>query len=479
VYRDYGYAYANVTPNSQTHPETREVDLDLEVEHGDLVYFERIEMSGNTRTRDKVLRRELRIFEGEKFSAAALNLSRARVYQLGYFETVNITTSRGSKPHLMNATVEIKEKSTGTFQIGAGFSSVESFIATAQISQNNFLGNGQTMSLSLQLSFGAYARQLATFQFFEPYFLDTRWSLGINAYVTQRFYPAFQRNARGVSPSFGYPVTHELRLSAGYTWEDVQITTANVAQQSVLYNLNRNGKVSSVNARIEYDTRDNRLFPSRGMFHEGRFEISSNWLGADASMAFKRTEVDFRFYHPLFWSVVFRVNAQMGMIFGSPGGMVPISERYFPGGIYSVRGFQPRALGPTIRVANDVGNPLADTMPFVIGGNKQAIFNFELEFPIIEQAGIKGVVFIDAGNAYNDDEAFFYLGTSKEQRSQGYLIGSGRQVDVPLGMFYSFGFGFRWFSPIGPLRFEWGIPITKHEPTDPSPVFAFTIGNFF
>ena len=148
-YRDYGYAYANVIPNSQVRNDIREVDLDMEVDRGEEVYFERIEISGNTKTRDKVIRRELQIFEGEKFSAAAMNLSRARVYQLGYFETVNITTSRGSKPHLMNTTVEIKEKSTGTFQVGAGFNSTERFIITAQISQENFLGNGQSLALVL------------------------------------------------------------------------------------------------------------------------------------------------------------------------------------------------------------------------------------------------------------------------------------------------------------------------------------------
>ena len=479
VYRDYGYAFANVAPNSQVHPETKTVDLDLEVERGDMVYFERIELGGNTRTRDKVIRRELRIFEGERYSAANLNLSRARVYQLGYFETVNISTSRGSKPHLMNATVEIKEKSTGTFQIGAGFSSVESFMATAQISQNNFLGNGQLLSLSLQLSFGAFARQLVQFQFLEPYFLDTMWSLGINAYVVQRYYRDFQRNSRGVAPTLGYPITHDLRLNLGYTLEYVEIRTDNVIYDSVLYNLNRNGRVSSVNFSVSYDTRDNRLFPSKGTFDEARIEISSPVIGANSSMSFKRLEMDARFYYPLPLSLVFRLNFQLGWIFGAEDG-VPMSERYFPGGIYSVRGFEPRGLGPVIRVPGDVGNPGGATRDFIIGGNKQAILNLEIEFPIIEAAGIKGVIFADAGNAFNDNDNLFYIGTPNVQRAPAWLIGSNRQLaSTPLGLFYSFGFGFRWFSPIGPLRFEWGIPITKHEPDGRPIIFEFTIGNFF
>jgi outer membrane protein insertion porin family len=127
----------------------------------------------------------------------------------------------------------------------------------------------------------------------------------------------------------------------------------------------------------------------------------------------------------------------------------------------------------------DVGDPLAGTRDFVLGGNKQAILNLEIEFPLVQSAGLKGVVFVDGGNAFNDDEGFFYIGTPASMRAPGYLIGSNRIVPTPLGLFTSFGFGVRWFSPIGPLRFEWGIPITKHAARDRDVVFEFTIGNFF
>jgi outer membrane protein insertion porin family len=479
LYRDRGYAYANVTPNSHVNPESRTVDVEMEVDRGELVTIERIDVVGNVRTRDKVVRRELRIAEGDRFNQGAINLSRARVYQLGFFETVNINQHAGSHKDTMRIEIEVKEKSTGTFQVGAGFSSLESFIATAQISQNNFLGHGQSLSLSMQLSFGDFARQLASFQFFEPYFLDTPWALGVNAYLQQRYYRDFQREAKGFGPTLGYPLTHELRLSGGYTFEYVDITWSNTSAQSVLYNLFRSGRVSSVNGSLMYDSRDNRLFPSRGMFHELRAEVSSSVLGADVNMAFKRTELTLRLYQPLWWQAVFRVNLQMGWIFGSPGGSVPISERYFPGGITSVRGFAPRGLGPTLRVMGDVGDPLAGTRDFVLGGNKQAILNLEIEFPLVQSAGLKGVVFVDGGNAFNDDEGFFYIGTPASMRAPGYLIGSNRIVPTPLGLFTSFGFGVRWFSPIGPLRFEWGIPITKHAARDRDVVFEFTIGNFF
>ncbi|MEE8408761.1 MAG: outer membrane protein assembly factor BamA, partial [Myxococcota bacterium] len=478
TYRDHGYAYANVTPNSTINAATKKVDLELEVERGEIVYIGRIEIVGNTRTRDKVIRREMRIYEGDKYRATGLNESRARIYQLGFFETVNIATSRGAEPNLMNITVEIKEKSTGTFQIGAGFSSVESFIATAQVSQNNFLGNGQLLSVSAQLSFGEFARQLATLQFYEPYFLDSQWSFSLNAYITQRFFREFQRNATGLSPGFGYPVTPDLRISGGYTLEWVKIESDPDIGPS-LADLNRgNGRNSSINASIAYDTRDNRLFPSRGHYHVLSGELSDRLLGSVEGLENRRIQLSLRYYIPLPLSLVVKLNASFGIVLSRGGERVSISERFFPGGIFSVRGFEPRGLGPTEAVTGK-GDPASPTTEFIIGGNKEAVFNLELEFPIIEQAGIKGVLFVDAGNAYDDDEGFFYLGTPKALRPPAFLMRNGRQIDPPLGLYYSFGFGFRWFSPIGPLRFEWGIPITKRRVDDRGIIFEFTIGNFF
>lgn len=321
---------------------------------------------------------------------------------------------------------------------------------------------------------------MAQFRFYEPRFLDSRWAFGANAYLQERLYRDFQRKSRGFSPTFGYPITHELRVNWGYTLENVEITNANGNQRynAVLYNLNRSGRVSSVNAALSFDTRDNRLFPSMGVYQELRGEVSAPWLGAETSMAFQRIDLTSRFYRPLPASLVLKLNVQLGWAFGAQGG-VPISERYFPGGIATVRGFRPLSLGPTLRVPGDISDPGSATRDIIIGGNKQAIFNLELEFPIIPQANVKGVIFVDAGNAYNENENMFYYDTPSVQHGKGWLIGSRRQIDPPLGLYYSFGFGFRWFSPIGPLRFEWGIPIVLHEPDGEPLVFEFTIGNFF
>jgi len=481
AYKDRGYAYANVTPNSNIDPKTRKVALTLEVERGSPVYFERIEIVGNTRTRDKVIRRELRVVETELYSSSRLNESKARVYQLGYFETVNMTTSRGSKPDRMNVSIEIKEKPTGTFQVGVGFSSVESFIMTMQVAQNNFLGTGQLFSVSGQLSFGTYARQLITLSYYEPYLLDTLWSAGMDAYVAQRLYIDFQRNSYGGSPRLAYPLTLDWRVNLGYTIEHVDIINPIGFIPSSFAGLTRRGINSMITSSIQYDTRDNRLFPSAGQFHVLSYDISHPDLGTTGDLQFQRLQLFLRYYHPLPLGMVFKVNAQTGLVWGGSQVGIPISERFAPGGIYSVRGYVLRGLGPTVPVL-DFAQPSSPSRTVVIGGNKQAIFNVELEIPLIAAAGIKGVIFADAGNAYNEDQGLFFINTSRNAETgvgYGYLMRSNRKVPLPLGMYYSFGFGFRWFSPIGPLRFEWGIPIVKVQPTDQDIIFEFTIGNFF
>ena len=485
VYKNRGYAFANVTPNSKMRPEVQLVDIEMQVQKGELVYIDRIEISGNTKTRDKVIRREMRIYEGELYSEAGINASKARIFQLGFFENVEIKPAGGARSDAMTLTVEVKEKSTGTFQVGAGFSSVESFIATAQIAQNNFLGTGQSLSLSLQLSFGDFGRKFGSLQFYEPYLMDSLYSLGVNAYVTQQHYYSFTRAATGISPTVGYPITPDLRLSLGYTLEQIEIKQTSELRRAHYLVKETGGFNSALNATLAYDTRNNRLFPTSGQYHRLKAELSDEVLGSDASMEFLRLQLTARYYQPVIWGLVLKLNAEFGYLHStgtSDDGTAlraPISERFFPGGIYSVRGFQPRSLGPCENAPNDLMDHASAATCLNVGGNKQAVFNVELEFPILESAGIKGVLFFDAGNAYNDDQGWFYASTKNEDQPDVFIIGSDDPVKPPMGLYLSAGFGFRWFSPIGPLRFEWGVPITKKAPTDDNLIFEFTIGNFF
>jgi outer membrane protein insertion porin family len=459
VYLDQGYAYANITPVTQVHPEARVVDLTFDFQKGRKVYIERIDILGNTKTRDKVIRRELRVYEGELFSGTGLRKSKERVTALGFFETVEINHKPGSDDSKVVVQVEIKEKATGTFQVGLGFSNVENFIFTAQIAQNNFLGWGQTAALSAQLS---SLRSFAQLSFLDPYFFDTNFIFSIDLYRVQADYQGFVRDALGGDVSLGYHLFEDVIANLTYTREYVKVDPGRGFDQIPLANRFRNGTTSSLRLSGSWDRRDNRLFPSRGFFHFASVEVAPSFLGG--SYLFARYSAYSRFYFPLFWGFVFKTNTTFGYIqqldANSP---VPVSELYFLGGINTVRGYLLRSITPTINVGSSSrpDAPLVNT--FGIGGNKQVVFNFELEFPIFEKVGIKGVVFYDAGNAFAATQPWFH----------------DAQYPLFLGLFHSVGFGLRWFSPIGPLRFEWGFPLYRRPGIDQPVLFEFTIGNFF
>src|SRR5262249_31082650 len=217
MYRDAGYANVEANPETKLDAETHEVDVIVPIVRGPLVYFERIEVTGNSKTRDKVIRREMEISEGEKFSETLLERSRQRITALGYFERVDVSTSEGSAPNKIKANVEVTERPTGTFQVGAGFSSIENFIATAQVQQANLFGNGQMLSLNAQVS---GIRQLVNLRFFEPYFLDSPFNFTTELFDMLRAYQDFSQSTIGGSLTFGYPIVDpELRASITYTAE--------------------------------------------------------------------------------------------------------------------------------------------------------------------------------------------------------------------------------------------------------------------
>lgn len=472
VYLDQGYCYVNISPLTNVDNEKRIVDLTFEVQKGPKCYVERIDIVGNHKTRDRVIRRELRIFEGELFSGTGMRVSKQRVTALGYFETVEVTQKKGSKEDTVVIEVTVKEKPTGTFQVGFGFSSVESFIFTATIQQNNLLGWGQTASLSAQIS---SLRSLVQLSYLDPYFLDTNWIFSFDYFRVDADYYGFVRRSNGGDLNFGYHLTPDLLMYLAYGLEAVQVepsstsyglgTTSNPYASAyanvALANRFRSGLNSTVTLTLTYDKRDNRLFPSDGYYLSGSTQYGPKQLGG--TFNFVRYSANARYYRPLFAGLVFKTNATLGYIEGIQGSRVPISELYYVGGINSVRGYYLRTITPNERVGS-TANPDAPLTDFPVGGDKQLVLNFELEFPIIEKIGIRGVVFYDAGNAYAPNESLF-----QDKHDV---------INTPLGLLHSAGFGVRWFSPIGPLRFEWGFPLTP-RPLDQSVDFEFTIGNFF
>jgi outer membrane protein insertion porin family len=477
VYKDLGHAYANVTPLTDTDAQQRTLDLTFEVQPGVVTTFERIEVVGNEKTRDKVIRRELRIYEGERFSGTGLRQSKQRVNALGFFDTVEITTKRGSADDKVVATVEVKERPTGTFQIGAGFSSYENFILTGQVSQQNFFGWGQTLSLQIQWS---SVRQLGQIQFVEPYFLDTRWTFAFDLYMTEGIYTTFTRRSVGGSMTWGYELSglagwwgfakrlEDMRLFATYTNERVDVTAESLSTTNrERFN---SGTTSSVRLSLQWDKRDNRIFPTAGFFLSTSAEAAPPFLAPTSIFGervnlFTRYGLDARYYHPLFWGIVARGKLTLGLIRDwDADHPVPISELFYVGGINSVRGYRYLSISPRDTVMSGFAGD-ATTTEIAVGGDKQAILNLELEFPLFKAVGIRGVLFADFGNAF--------------------APGEYSDPAVSLSLYKSVGFGFRWFSPIGPLRFEWGFPLDRRKnrltgvTEDDAVDFQFTIGNFF
>lgn len=453
IYQDEGYAYANLSPLTSIDPKTRIVDLTFDIKKGDKVIVERINISGNHTTRDKVIRRELRIYEGELFRGTGLRVSKQRVMALGYFETVEITYKKGSRPDTIVAMVVVKEKPTGTFQVGLGFSSFESFLFTAQISKDNLFGWGVSASLAAQIS---SVRNLVQLSYYDPYFLDTKWIFAFNFYRQQLDYYGFVRQSLGGDITWGYHLLPDLMLLLSYAPEYVTVEPSGGTADLLLANRFRNGFSSGLRLTLTLDKRDNRLFPKKGHYESASVEHSPEWLGA--SFVYTRYSGNARIYFPILQGkLVFKMQGAFGYIQGDD---IPISELYYLGGISNVRGYSLRSISPTVRVGTE-GLPDASLAEFTVGGNKQAYINFELEFPILDAVGIRGVVFYDMGNVYAVDETLFVP-----------------KNKLPLGMRHAIGFGIRWISPIGPLRFEWGFPLTRRVNDDPYQ-FEFTIGNSF
>jgi len=479
-YKDQGYAHVNIDSRTDPNDKTRVVDLSFDIERGPVVYFERIEIRGNKKTRDKVIRRELLISEGQRFTQSGLDESKARVTALGYFERVDYNTTPGSSPEKIDVNFEVTEKPTGTFQLAVGFSTFESLIGTAQVQEENVLGHGQTLTLQATLS---SLQQLFRLSFLEPYFLDSHWTFAFEIFDYLRAYENFNRTSVGGSLTFGYPLVQDLRLYLTYQLEDVDISTQGQAtwwggtihsglRDLPLANLFRTGIMSSVRGTLAYDRRNNRLFPTDGSYNSVSVEQATPLLGSEIS--YTKWRLTSRWYVPLVWKLVFRLNAQAGVIYANTPEGVPLSERFFSGGILDVRGFRPLSLGPRLSVPPTL-DPNAEPRPYgeIIGGNMQVTFNNEIEFPIVEKFGLKGVVFFDAGNSFNLEDTWC-------QASGGRGINEFTDPcnRNPIYLRTSAGFGIRWFSPMGPLRFEWGFP-TKTYNGEETYQFEFTFGNFF
>ncbi len=444
LYGDQGYAFANIQPAIIPHDEDRTADVIYHVRKGGKVYIERINVAGNTTTRDKVIRRELLVKENTLYNETRLRQSKERIEALGYFQEVNFATPRGSADNRIIVNIAVKEKPTGTFSLGAGFSSVEHFIFTASIAKDNFLGYGVSGQFSTELS---SKRQLFILSLEDPYFLDSNWILGVSGYRTVNVFTDFDRKSFGGSLSLGHRIFESSTFRLGYQAESVDVSDFRTTVPA-LFTQNLSGFTSSMSVGLQRDTRNNRLFPTRGMYQS----FTSEFAGLGGDNEFIRLTENFRYYQPIWKGLVGKVNFTMAQISSLNNRPVPLFERYFLGGVNSLRGYELRSIGPAVRMPN---SPQGGDNRFVYGGNKMLQLNAELEFPIYDPAGFKAVTFVDLGNAFAEDENF----SVKDLRAD-------------------YGVGLRWNSPLGPLRFEWGFPFKRNAGEEPV-IFNFTIGSFF
>ena len=440
TYQDEGYAFANVLRTLSVVPGENKVDVEFSFEKGKIAYFGKITVVGNTKTRDKVIRRELKIKEGAKYSGTALRESRENVGRLGFFEPRSVifnTSTPEGRDNVLDIEINVKERNTGQISLGAGYSTATGEFLQASIAQNNFRGLGQGLVFSLALS---DVNQTFNLGFTEPYLNDTKWTVGGDIFRTKNTaLSSFNYKREGFNLRAGHPIFEYTRLFVTYKLEDT--TLEGIEDPTVEPEL-ENGIASIVRTSLVHDKRNNSFEPSAGHYSA----ISAEYAGLGGDKRWWKTEADARYYKRLIGELVFRSRIYAGKLSKVGGRDIPRTERFYLGGARDLRGYDYEAIGPRQTITFDDGS----RQEFNAGSLFSSFTQIELEHPLASEAGLKWVLFVDAGDA------------------------------APLDLFkvyVDYGFGFRWFSPIGVLRFEFGYPLTETE--DSGGQFHFDIGQLF
>jgi len=456
----YGYAFANINPQPDVRRDVAEVDITLVVDPGRRIYVRQVAISGNAKTRDIVIRREMRQFESSWFDSDKIDLSKKRLGRMGYFTETDITTEDvPGSPDQVDVSVKVTEKPTGAITLGAGFSSTEKLILSAGVNQDNAFGTGT--SVGLNFSMGKINQNLALSNY-DPYFTED----GISRY-TDIFYrsskplyyvgdPAYQIKSVGSNIKFGVPYTEVDRVFFGTGIEAFQIQTTNNTPQPYLnyaqnYGIAAPGypaTLTTYNVPLTVgwarDGRDSTLIPSTGSLEQLSAEVGT----PVGNMTFYRLYGQYQKYHSFSKGNILSFNGEVGYGQQYGNNPFPITKNYFVGGIGSVRGYSPGSLGP--QYYNTVINSYQPT-----GGQSKIVTNVEYTFPVPGSGVDKTLrlfTFVDGGNAF------------------------GENVNLVLN--YSYGMGVSWISPLGPLKFSYGIPY-KPYPTANVQRLQFQVGTAF
>nr|WP_215335266.1 outer membrane protein assembly factor BamA [Polynucleobacter sp. AP-Ainpum-60-G11] len=456
----YGYAFATINPQPDIRRDLSEVDLTLVVDPGRRVYVRQVNVTGNAKTRDMVIRREMRQFESSWFDSEKIDLSKKRLGRLGYFTETDVSTQDvPGSPDQVDVNVKVTEKPTGAVTLGAGFSSTEKLILSAGINQENAFGTGTAVGLNFSL--GKINQSLALSNY-DPYFTED----GISRY-TDLFYrsskplyyvgdPDYQIKSVGSNIKFGVPYTEVDRVFFGTGIEVFQIQTTNNTPTPYLnyaqsYGIAAPGypaTLTTYNVPITVgwsrDGRDSALIPSTGSLEQLNAEVGT----PVGNMTFYRVFGQYQKYHSFSKGNILSYNGEVGYGEAYGNNPFPITKNYYVGGIGSVRGYSPGSLGPTY-----YNSFIGRYQP--TGGQSKIVNNVEYTVPV-PGSGVDKTLrvfgFVDGGNVYNEN--------------------------INLVLRYSYGLGLSWISPLGPLKFSYGIPI-KSLPTDNVQRLQFQVGTAF
>ena len=439
-----GYAFVDVRPVIEPNREARTVEVGFEVGEGPRVYVERIEIVGNVRTLDEVIRREFRLAEGDAYNTALIRRSRQRVMNLGFFSQVDIDTSEGSAPDRTVLTVEVSEVPTGELSFGAGVSSAEGVLGDISIRERNLLGRGQELRLGLTVS---ESRQEIDLSFTEPYFLDRDVAAGFDIFqrtVDLQDQSSFDRESVGVVTRAGYPLAERLRHTVSYTLRNDEVSDVSPSTSRFIRDQEGETTTSAIAHSLEYDLRDSRIDPTDGYFL--RFGQEFAGVGGDAS--FLKHTLTYGHFYSVADGWVLSALARAGHIV-SIDDDVRIVDRFFLGG-RRLRGFEPSGVGPRDAETGDA-----------LGGNRFYSLTGELGFPLglPDEINLRGAIFTDIGTLATIDE------TGPE-----LLDDSSPRLSI--------GAGINFRSPLGPIRLDFARAVIK-EDYDRTESFRFSFGTRF
>jgi outer membrane protein insertion porin family len=450
-----GYAFANVNAVPELNKENATVAFTLFVDPGRRVYVNRVNVSGNNKTQDEVIRREIRQMESAYYDAEQINRSRERLNRLGYFSEVNIETPGvPGTTDQVDVNVSVTEKSTGNMMLGAGFSSTDGFVLSGSVSQNNLFGTGNR--LALQINTGS-VNTVYSLSYTNPYYTLDGVSLGYDIYrrdvdaSNQSNVGAYQTSTLGTGFRFGFPVNERDFISLGLTYEDTTVTTFADSPPQYLQFVEDYGDTNTtalVSGSWSRDTRNDFLFPTSGMLQR----LAAEWGPPLGDLQYYKLSYQLQNYFPFRNDFALLLNGEVGYGRGLNNKPLPFFKNFYAGGVNTVRGYQAGTLGPK------------DTNGDAIGGDTRVIANAELFFPVPgmkDDKSLRMSVFGDTGAAFGPYDEY--------GRYSSFAFGDLR---------YSLGVAALWVSPLGPLKFSVAQPLNT-KAGDKTEVFQFTFGNTF